>query len=140
MTCRTLIALLFGLFFSILAQAEVKTIDNTELVRLMSQHVPLIDIRTSGEWKSTGVIADSRLVTYSDEHGRVDKAQWLQAVKAVAKPDQPLILICRSGKRSQEAAELLSETGGYKTVYSVSNGLMRWLDERRPVIPAAATR
>lgn len=118
------------------AGAEVINIDNAELARLTAKGVPLIDIRTAGEWNSTGVIAGSRLLTFFDERGNADPAQWLAAAKGVAKTDQPVILICRSGNRTRAAAQFLSDKAGYKTVYNVSSGLNGWLAEKRSVIPA----
>lgn len=118
------------------AQAEVINIDNAELARLTAKGVPIIDIRTAGEWKSTGVIAGSRLLTFFDERGNANPAQWLASAKGIAKPDQPVILICRSGNRTRAATEFLSSQAGYQTVYNVSSGLNGWLAEKRPVVPA----
>lgn len=130
-----LAALLAGLQMPA-AHAEVVNIDNAELTRLAAQGVPIIDIRTTGEWKSTGVIAGSRLLTFFDERGNADPARWLASAKGAAKQDQPIILICRSGNRSQAAAQFLSDRAGYGTVYNVNGGLNSWLAEKRPVVPA----
>ena len=132
------IALLAGLL-SWPVFAEVINIDNTELARLTAKGVPVIDIRTAGEWNSTGVIAGSKLLTFFDERGNANPAQWLASAKGIAKPDQPLILICRSGNRTRAATQFLSEQAGYKTVYNVSSGLNGWLAEKRPVVPATQT-
>ena len=132
-----ILLLVIGLFFLLpFSHTKIIHIDNTELTRLMSEGVPLIDIRTTDEWKTTGVISGSRLITFFDEQGQVDGAQWLALVKTIAAPNQPVILICRGGGRSQKAAKFLSETAGYETVYNVKHGLMGWLEEHRPVIPA----
>jgi rhodanese-related sulfurtransferase len=120
------------------AHAEVISIDNAELARLTASGVPVIDIRTAGEWKESGVIAGSKLVTYFDEQGRSDPPQWLGQVKAYAKADQPVVLICRSGKRSAAAAQYLSEQAGYKTVYNASKGLNGWAGAGRPLVAAPA--
>ncbi len=118
------------------AHAEVINIDNAELARLTAKGVPLIDIRTAGEWKSTGIIPGSKLLTFFNEKGDANPALWLSSAKGIAKPDQPVILICRSGNRTRAAAQYLSEQAGYKTVYNVSSGLNGWLSERRAVVPA----
>jgi rhodanese-related sulfurtransferase len=120
------------------AHAEVISIDNAELARLTASGVPVIDIRTAGEWKESGVIAGSKLLTYFDEQGRSDPSQWLGKVKVVAKADQPVILICRSGKRSAAAAQFLSGQAGYKTVYNVGKGLNGWAGDGRSVVQAPA--
>ena len=125
---------------SLVVHAEVIDIDNAELARLAASGVPLIDIRTEGEWKDTGVIAGSKLLTYFDEKGNANSPQWLEKAKAVAKPDQPVILICRSGKRTKAATQFLSEQAGYKTVYNVSKGLNGWIGEGKPLVPATISR
>lgn len=121
---------------ALLAHAEVINIDNAELVRLTVSGVPLIDIRTEGEWKDGGVMAGSKLLTFFDEAGRSNPPQWLEKLKAVTKPGQPVILVCRSGRRSSAAAQFLSAEAGYKTVYNVSKGMNGWVGEGRPVVPA----
>ena len=122
---------------SLAARAEMINIDSAELARLTASGVALIDIRTAGEWKDTGVIAGSRLITFYDEQGRSNPPHWLEQVKAVAKPGQPVILVCRSGKRSDAAAKFLSAQPGYPTVYNVAKGLNGWSGEGRAVVPPA---
>jgi len=136
MTKRFLALAALG-FFSLLARAEVINIDNAELARLTASGVPLVDIRTEGEWKDGGVVAGSKLLTFFDDAGRSDPPQWLAKLKTVTKPGQPVILVCRSGRRSSAAAQFLSGEAGYKTVYNVSKGMNGWVGEGRPVVPAA---
>jgi len=121
------------------ADAEVFDIDNAELARLMAAGVPVIDIRTAGEWQQSGVVAGSKLITYVDEQGRVDAPAWLAKVQGVAKPDQPVIVICRSGNRTRAASQLLSQQAGYQRVYNVKDGMRAWVQEGRPVTPLAST-
>lgn len=126
------------LCFAVLAaHAEVINIDSAELARLAASGVAVVDIRTASEWKETGVIAGSRLLTFYDEKGQSNPPQWLEQLKAITKHDQPLILVCRSGKRSSAAAQFLSQQAGYKTVYNADKGLNAWAGEGRPVVQAA---
>lgn len=131
---RTLVASLLCLA-AVGARAEVVNIDSAELARLAASGVAVIDIRTEPEWKETGVIAGSRLLTFFDEKGRSDPPAWLEKLKAVAKPDQPVILICRSGNRTRAATQFLSQQAGYKTVYNVASGINAWAREGRPMVP-----
>ena len=114
-------------------QAAVIDIDNAQLTRLAASGVAVIDIRTEPEWKATGVIAGSRLLTFVDEKGRIDSSGWLEKIKSVAKPEQPIILICRSGNRSSVATQFLSQQAGYKTVYNATGGMNAWLREGRSI-------
>jgi len=124
---------------ALMARAEVINIDNAELARLAASGIPVIDIRTEGEWKRTGVIAGSKQLTFFDEQGNAVPG-WLEKVKAVAKPDQPMILICRSGNRTKAATQFLSQQAGYKTVYNVSKGLNAWIGEGKPLVPATISK
>jgi rhodanese-related sulfurtransferase len=121
------------------ARAGIINIDNTELARLVASGVPVIDIRTEGEWKETGVIAGSRLLTFFDENGRSNPPQWLEKLKPIAKPEQPVILVCRSGNRTRAAAQFLAEQAGYKTVYNVSHGIKAWAGDARPLVSPSSS-
>ena len=121
-----------------MAQAEVVNIDNAELARLAASGAAVIDIRTEPEWKGTGVLAGSKLLTFFDERGQVDAPGWLAKLKAITKPGQNVILICRSGNRSRTAAQFLTQQSGYKTVYNVTFGMVGWAKEGRAIVPANA--
>lgn len=133
MNKQTLVSALFGLCVAA-TQAAVINIDNAELSRLAASGVVVVDIRTEPEWKATGVIAGSKLLTFVDEKGRVDSVGWLQKIKSVAKPEQPIILICRSGNRSVAATQFLSQQAGYKTVYNAQGGINTWVKEGRAIV------
>ncbi len=121
--------------FSLPVHAEVAEVDNAQLARLLAAGVPIIDIRTEGEWRESGVVPGSKLLTFFDERGRSDPPAWLQKVQEVAKPRQPVILICRSGNRTRAASQFLSEQAGYQTVYHVQGGIRAWEKEGRPLAP-----
>lgn len=121
---------------SLLAHAEIIDIDNGELERLMKNGVPVIDIRTQPEWQDTGIIANSRLLTFFDEQGHVDTAAWLDKLKPIARPEQPVIIICRSGNRSKAASQFLSQQAAYRSVYNVRNGIKGWIGNGGAVVPA----
>ena len=125
---------------ALMAHAEIVNIDNAELARLSASGVPVVDVRTEGEWKESGVLAGSKLITFFDEAGRSNPPQWLEKLKSVTKPEQPVIVVCRSGRRSQAVAQYLSDQAGYKTVYNVSKGMNSWLGEVRPVVSPASAK
>lgn len=132
---RLLLALPLA-FVALLAQAEVIDIDNAELDKLLKSGVPIIDIRTQPEWEETGVISGSKLITFFDERGRSDPAAWLDKVKPVARTDQPVIVICRSGNRTKPVSQFLSQQAGYTKVYNVKYGIKGWSKDNGPLLPA----
>lgn len=133
---RQTVCLLLGSLISVASSAEVVEIDPAQLARLSASGVPIIDVRTEAEWRETGVIAGSRLVTFVDERGRTDSSAWLAKVQKLTKRKQPVIVVCRSGKRSRAASEFLSQQAGYSTVYDLRGGLLAWDKEGLPLAPA----
>lgn len=61
----------------------------------------IVDIRTPPEWAETGVIEGAQLVTFTDP------ARFLAKVGPAIADGRDLILICRSGSRSEAAARAL---------------------------------
>lgn len=127
----------FALLAACTARAEVIDIDNAELAKLSAAGVPVIDIRTTKEWEETGIVAGSHPLTFFDERGQSDPASWLQKAKEIAKPGDPVAVICRSGNRTKAVSQFLSQQAGYAKVYNVKSGIKAWLQEGRPTVPAA---
>lgn len=119
-------------------RADIIDIDNAELASLSASGVPVIDIRTAPEWEETGIVPGSHLLTYFDERGNVDPVAWLEKVKAIAKPGDPVVVICRSGNRTKAASQFLSQQAGYIKVYNVKHGIRDWAKEGRPIASAAS--
>jgi rhodanese-related sulfurtransferase len=117
-------------------RASVVDIDNEQLARLLAAGVPVVDSRTGTEWRETGIVPGSHLFTFFDENGRSDPAAWLRKVQGVAKPEQAVILLCRSGNRTRVVSQLLSARAGYRTVYNVGSGIVAWARDGRPMAPA----
>lgn len=120
-----------------ISQAAVTDIDNAELARLMASGVPLIDIRTAPEWQQTGIVPGSHLVTFFDERGQANPGAWLATAKNIAKSNEPVIVICRTGNRTKAVSQFLSEQAGYSNVYNVRSGIVAWAREGRALAPAS---
>lgn len=116
------------------AGADVTTISVDELARYRDAGVTVIDVRRTDEWRSTGVIAGSALITAFDGYGRLNP-DFITAVERIADPAQPVALICRSGRRSAVAAQLLTEEAGFTHAWSVDGGINAWLGSHKSVAP-----
>lgn len=127
------VAMLSALLASTSAFAEILNIDNAELARLQAKGVPVIDVRTPEEWRDTGVIKGARLMTFSVSGG-FDKAAWLKQEQQVVKPGEPVVLICRSGRRSKAVADYLESQPVKGKIYNASGGMDGWKSEGRPVV------
>ncbi|MEO1927782.1 MAG: rhodanese-like domain-containing protein [Nautiliaceae bacterium] len=72
---------------------------------LQAKHIPIVDIRTPGEWAITGVIPGAIKDTFFDEYGRINP-NFLKKIKA-----KKFAIICRTGHRSKLAAGILENKG-----------------------------
>ena len=116
-------------------RADVTPVDNAALKRLMQRGVPIIDIRTPEEWRETGIIEGSRLLTFFDAQGRYDVRAWLSELATIASfRDDPFALICDSGGRSAMVSHFLDAQLGYRHVFDVPGGIAQWTAEGRPTV------
>jgi rhodanese-related sulfurtransferase len=86
------------------------------------QGVQLVDVREPYE-REAGRIADSRhipMAALSEQAPSLDR-------------DRPVVFYCRVGSRSTMAAQAF-RAAGYRAL-SMSGGLVRWVDEERPLDP-----
>lgn len=112
----------------------VTTVDAAEAPALIAQGIPVIDVRRADEWRTTGVVAGSHLITAFDADGRLVPG-FVEKVQAEVKPGEPVALICRSGNRSGRVAQLLTEQAGYTHVYNINGGVTRWAQLGQPLQP-----
>ncbi|MDX2503303.1 MAG: rhodanese-like domain-containing protein [Gammaproteobacteria bacterium] len=131
-----LIIFLSTVFSSAHVLAEVGNLSNEQMKQLMAENVPLIDIRRPEEWKSTGVIGGSKLITFFDSRGNFNLEKWLAELDKVAGKNDKLILICRSGNRTGQVAQYLDKKLGYKQVYHLKNGIKKWIKADEKVVSA----
>jgi len=110
-----------------------ENVDNTQLKALIEQGVPVYDVRRPDEWKQTGVVEGSRLLTWVDGGGRVQPG-FFENFAAEAPKDKPVAIICRTGNRTNQLARELMEKHGYTKVYNVQNGIAGWIADRQPVV------
>ncbi|MEN8214359.1 MAG: rhodanese-like domain-containing protein, partial [Pseudomonadota bacterium] len=100
--------------------------------QLLERETTLVDIRRPEEWKQTGIVPGSRMITLFNSRGKVNP-NFVSELQRVSSPDKPVILICRTGNRTRAGSRMLVEQLGYKDVYNVTRGITGWIAERREV-------
>jgi rhodanese-related sulfurtransferase len=75
---------------------------------------------------------------YEREAGHIEGTRHIELVKLTSEADtvdrdRPVIFYCRVGARSLMAAQAF-RTSGFEA-YSMTGGLARWVQERRPLSP-----
>ena len=97
-------------------RAEIVHVDSGGLHRLLADDVAVVDIRTLEEWRQTGTIEGSHLLTLFDADGDHEDDAWPWTLDAVAGAGQPVALICHGGKCSLKASRLLDGQPGDRPV------------------------
>ena len=94
----------------------------------------LVDIRRPEEWRTTGVIEGSHLLTFDKE----DIAGWLTGLTRVASPEDDLVLICRTGTRTGIILDFLHDQTPYRQARHLDGGILDWLGNGLPVVAREA--
>lgn len=117
-------ALLLSTLFSCQQKGDFKTLPVEEFASfIQDKEVQRVDVRTLIEY-SGGHIPESININVMDDSFAAIADSTLQKEKSVA-------LYCRSGKRSQKAAAILSSKG-YR-VYELDKGINAWQEAGKEV-------
>lgn len=106
-------------------------ISNAELKKLLDEGVRIYDIRREDEWKQTGVIKGSRLLTLFEAKGV--NPEFVPTLRKEIKPEDKVIFICRTGNRTQQAASYVAKKLHYSQVYNVQGGITEWIRNGFPI-------
>ena len=126
--------LIINVLVASFAFSDVIEIGNIELKSLLQKNIPLIDIRRKDEWKSTGIVENSILMTFFDKNGKANTNEWLKELTKIANKNDPVILICRTGRRTGIISKFLSEKVGYSLIYDVTEGITDWIKKGNTVV------
>jgi len=107
-------------------------VGNGELSKLIESGVKVIDIRRPEEWRETGVVEGSYLLTAFDDRGNFMRNFPAELDRLVDK-DETFVMICRTGSRTGYLARALAEQAGYENVVNVTDGITRWIADGGPV-------
>ncbi|MBI2380226.1 MAG: hypothetical protein HYV16_05700 [Gammaproteobacteria bacterium] len=109
-----------------LVQQSLERIQETDFPgarRLLAEGALLIDVREESE-HAAGAIPGDRLVPRGILEFEIGK---------LGMPEQPILLYCRSGRRSALAADSLQGLG-YAKVWSLAGGYLAWEAAGRPAL------
>lgn len=112
----------------------LSSVDAAGVRALRDQGVKIVDIRRADEWRETGVIEGSLLITAVDANGQLVDG-FPAALMAAVDREEPVVIICRSGNRSAAVSRMMTERGGYTHVIDAAGGMRAWIGEGNPVQP-----
>ena len=130
---KRLIGVLIAVTMAVSAGFEA--VDADRLVQMRDKGVPVIDIRTPGEWESRGVIEGAKLMMFFDSRGKAHPQEWLQKLRQIVKSEKdPFIIYCAHANRSKTVGRWLSQKMGYEKVYELAGGIeYGWIDKGKKV-------
>jgi rhodanese-related sulfurtransferase len=101
--------ILFVLLLTSILFADIRVVNVTPSI--VESGIKIVDIRTKSEWRETGIIKGSILITYYDEKAHYDKKHFLDILNTYVKKNEEFGIICRSGNRTSMVVKELNKRG-----------------------------
>ena len=126
-TLKYILVVAFSIIFScsLINSESINQMNSDELIEFIELNdVVLVDVRTEDEYNS-GYIENSLNIDYfsNDFSLNADKLD----------KSTPIILYCRSGKRSSMSASKISKLG-FKEIYNLKGGILEWIEEGNMIV------
>ena len=124
--CTVFIGFLLTIKF---AFADIVDVNNEQIKELSKNNIPIVDIRRSSEWDQTGVVPKSILLTFFDKEGNYNYDEWYEKLRLEIDEGKPIILICRTGRRTKIIAKMMEIKNFDNVIYNAKNGITLWIDQ-----------
>ena len=121
------ILLVLFVLFTKFVNADVIDIDNRELSNLIEKEIKIIDVRTQNEWKSTGIIKESFLVSLLNKNKKFIFEDWYALFENKFGKNESIVFICASGVRSNYISHLVKKKDPDLIVYNLKKGINNWI-------------
>ena len=82
----------------------------------LNKSIPIVDVRTPGEWRETGLLKGAIPIMFFDTKGKYDARKFLEELNKRVDTTKPFALICHTGSRTSMIAPWLSKEYGYKVI------------------------
>ena len=123
------------LTFLLLATSLFAELINQPLTKkLLNSNIPIVDIRTPGEWKETGITKDAVRIMFFDERGQYNVEAFLDELNKKVDTKKQFALICRTGSRTKVVSSFLSQKLGYNAI-NIQGGITQAIRRGLPVEP-----
>ena len=121
------IVIVIFILFTKFVNAEVIDINNRELSNLIKKEIKIIDVRTQNEWKSTGIIKGSFLVSLLNKDKKFIFKDWYKMFNNKFGGNKSIIFICASGVRSNYISHLVKKKKPDLNIYNLKRGINYWI-------------
>lgn len=128
--------ILMGLSCNKKSESKATSLSETEFSEKMNQNplIPIVDVRTPEEFEK-GHLKNAKNIDWNG-------ANFQEQISKLD-PEKPVFIYCLSGARSEAAAKKM-RTDGFKEVYELKGGIMKWraanLPETNESIATGMTR
>ena len=123
------------LSFLFLSASLFASITNQEVSqKFIDSKVPIVDIRTPGEWKETGLLKGAIPIMLFDERGNYDLKLFLKQLNDSVDTTKPFAIICRTGSRTVVLANFLSKKMNYQII-NLKSGMVYAKYIKMPIVP-----
>ena len=133
MLIKVFVKLICFLFITTFSVADVISITNEQMLKLSKSNIPIVDVRRNLEWHQTGVVPNSILLTFFDKNGNYNFEEWYEKLRLNINEEKPIILICRTGRRTKIIAEMMDKKLD-NIIYNAEDGITSWIDAKLPII------
>ncbi len=82
----------------------------------LNKGIPIVDVRTPGEWRETGLLKGAIPIMFFNTKGNYDARKFLEELNKKVDTKKPFALICHTGSRTSMIAPWLSKEFGYKVI------------------------
>ena len=113
--------------------ADIVDVNNEQIKELSKINIPIVDVRRSSEWDQTGVVPKSILLTFFDKEGKYNFDEWYEKLRLEIDEGKPIILICRTGRRTKIIAEMMDKKFD-NVIYNAKNGITSWINEKLIIV------
>lgn len=94
--------------------AELKNAYMTQ--EMLNSELPIVDIRTVGEWKDEGLLKGAIPIEFWNKDGKYDINKFLKELNANVNTTKPFAIICHTGSRTSMIARWMSKELNYNVI------------------------
>ena len=116
------------------AFADIVDVNNEQIKELSKNNIPIVDIRRSSEWDQTGVVPKSILLTFFDKEGNYNYDEWYEKLRLEIDEGKPIILICRTGRRTKIIAKMMEIKNFDNIIYNAKSGITSWINQNLIIV------
>lgn len=113
---RKMILALCTFLMLVACQSAIKPIGTEELRAINKSGIQLIDVRTPEEFAEYHIEGAKNIDIFSE-----DFEEQIQQLDR----NEPVYVYCRSGKRSNDAAQKMQKMG-FQKIYDLQGGILEW--------------